>query len=257
LGTSQLPRLLTAAVAIPILVLITIFAPDWFLAAVVGVFSALAVDEFFSLAAKKGIARPGRWFLVPAGFISISFLWGPNLVMGTMVVAVLALMITAMFASPIEGAYGRVGLGLGSLVYCPLMLGYILWIQREQILLLFAIIWVGDSAAYYCGRAYGRHLLAPKISPKKTVEGAIGGLIGSVAAGLIGGMLLLRQPSFHFLWISAITALAGQIGDLAESVLKRSAGVKDSSSILPGHGGILDRLDSLLFATPVFYWFIS
>jgi phosphatidate cytidylyltransferase len=179
------------------------------------------------------------------------------MVMGMIVVAALVLMTTAIFASSIESAFGRVGVGLGSIVYCPLMLGYLLWIGRDQILLLFAIIWVGDTAAYYCGRAYGRHLLAPKISPKKTVEGALAGLIASVIAGTVGGMWIVHQPSSRFLWISAITAVAGQIGDLAESVLKRSAGVKDSSSILPGHGGILDRLDSLLFATPVFYWFVS
>jgi phosphatidate cytidylyltransferase len=124
---------------------------------------------------------------------------------------------------------------------------------RERILLLLVIIWVGDTAAYYGGRAMGRHLLAPKVSPKKTIEGAIAGLVGSVIAG-VAGAIWLHVPVSGLIWISAATAIAGQVGDLAESVLKRSAGVKDSSSIIPGHGGILDRLDSLFFAAPIFYW---
>jgi phosphatidate cytidylyltransferase len=194
---------------------------------------------------------------LPVAAVSVSFLWDAKVVMGAVVAASLVLMSTAIFATSIESAFGRIGVALGSIIYCPVMLGYLLWIRRDQMLLLFAIIWAGDTAAYYCGRAYGRHLLAPKVSPKKTVEGAVAGLIGSMIAGTIGWMWIVRGPSFRLVWISAITAVAGQIGDLAESVLKRSAGVKDSSSILPGHGGILDRLDSLLFATPVFYWFIS
>jgi len=127
---------------------------------------------------------------------------------------------------------------------------------RRQVLLLFAIIWIGDAAAYYCGRAFGARSLAPGLSPKKTVEGAIAGCIGSVAAGVIGGRWLLGAIRLDLIWISAVTAIVGQLGDLAESMLKRSAGVKDSSSVLPGHGGILDRLDSLFFATPVFYWLL-
>jgi phosphatidate cytidylyltransferase len=122
---------------------------------------------------------------------------------------------------------------------------------------LFAIIWAGDSAAYYGGRALGRRLLAPTVSPKKTVEGAIAGFVASVAVGVIGGVYFLGEPWLNLAGISAVTAVVGQIGDLAESVLKRSAGVKDSSSILPGHGGILDRLDSIFFAAPVFYWFFN
>ena len=95
------------------------------------------------------------------------------------------------------------------------------------------------------------------MSPKKTVEGAIAGLIGSVIAGIAVGVWLLDEPWLNLAIISTVTAVAGQLGDLAESVLKRSTGVKDSSSILPGHGGILDRLDSLFFAAPVFYWFFN
>ena len=148
------------------------------------------------------------------------------------------------------------GIGLSSILYCPITLGFTIFMPRKQILLLFAIIWIGDSAAYYCGRAFGARSLAPGLSPKKTVEGAIAGCIGSMAAGVIGGRWLLGATRFDLIWISAVTAIAGQLGDLAESMLKRSAGVKDSSSILPGHGGILDRLDSLFFATPVFYWLL-
>jgi len=146
---------------------------------------------------------------------------------------------------------------VSSVVYCSLTLGFLILIPREWIFVLFAIIWVGDTAAYYGGRALGRHLLAPQVSPKKTVEGAVAGLAGSVIAGAVGGGLVLHEPLTNTIVIAAVTAIAGQIGDLAESVLKRSAGVKDSSSILPGHGGILDRLDSLLFATPIFYWLLK
>ena len=147
-------------------------------------------------------------------------------------------------------------MGIGSVGYCSLTLGFLAMMPRELILVLFAIIWIGDSAAYYGGSALGRHPLAPKVSPKKTVEGAIAGLVGSIVAGIIGASFL-GEPWLCLAAVSAITAVAGQFGDLAESVLKRSAGVKDSSSILPGHGGILDRLDSLFFAAPVFYWFFK
>jgi len=249
-------RVLTAAVAIPFVVFITVFSPDWLFAFVIGLVCALAVDEFLSLAERKGIGRPGRWFLVPSALVAISFLGGANWVITAFALSALTLMTAMIFSERIETVLGRVGMGLGGVAYCSLTLGFIIMMPREQVLLLFAIIWVGDSAAYYVGRAFGRHSLAAKVSPKKTIEGAAAGLIGSVVAGVFGA-LSLREPWLQVAGISAATAIAGQVGDLAESVLKRSAGVKDSSSILPGHGGILDRLDSLFFAAPVFYWFFN
>jgi phosphatidate cytidylyltransferase len=254
---SQWDRVLTAAVALPLVVLLTLFAPRWLFALVVGLFSALSVEEFFSLAAKQGIGRPGRWFLVPAAGVSVSFLWGFGWVLSAMVVTAMLLMTAAIFAGSLQSALGRVGIGLGSIVYCPLTLGYMVIIPRERILLLLVIVWFGDTAAYYGGRNLGRHLLAPKVSPKKTIEGAIAGLLGSVVAGAIGGTWFLHESLATMIWISFATSIAGQLGDLAESILKRSAGVKDSSSIMPGHGGILDRLDSLFFATPMFYWLFT
>ena len=249
-------RVLTAAVAIPIVLLLTIFSPDWVFAFAVGLVCAVAVDEFLSLAEKKGIGRPDRWFLVPAAMVAISFIGGGGWVLTVLALSALTLMTVTIFSGPLEAALGRVGMGLGGLAYCSLTLGFLVLIPRELVLALFAIIWVGDTAAYYGGRSFGRHLLAPKVSPRKTIEGAIAGLIGSIGAGLAGAYFL-GEPPLPFAGISAATAIAGQLGDLAESVLKRSAGVKDSSSILPGHGGILDRLDSLFFAAPLFYWFFN
>jgi phosphatidate cytidylyltransferase len=249
-------RVLTAAVAIPFVVFITVFSPDWLFALCIGLVCALAVDEFLSLAERKGIGRPGRWFLVPSALVAICFLGGANWVVTAFAFSALMLMTAMIFSERIETVLGRVGMGLAGVAYCSLTLGFIIMMPREQVLLLFAIIWIGDSAAFYVGRALGRHSLAAKVSPKKTIEGSAAGLIGSVVAGVIGAFFL-GESWLQVAGISAATAIAGQVGDLAESVLKRSAGVKDSSSILPGHGGILDRLDSLFFAAPVFYWFFN
>jgi phosphatidate cytidylyltransferase len=254
---SQWQRVLTAAVAVPIVVLTTIFAPDWLFALATAIVSALAAEELLSLVTKNRTGRPGRWFLVAVAAVAMSFLGGAGWVLGAIVCAAIVLMSTTVFSGSIETARERITTGLASIIYCPLTLGFMVLMPREQILLLFAIIWVGDTAAYYVGRAFGRHLLAPRVSPKKTIEGAIAGLIGSIAAGVAGGVWFLGEPWPELIWISAATAAIGQLGDLAESVIKRSAGVKDSSSILPGHGGILDRLDSLFFAAPVFYWFFT
>jgi phosphatidate cytidylyltransferase len=250
-------RILTAAVAIPLVLLITIFAPDWLFALIVGVVAAAAAEEFWELGQKKGIGRPPKWFLGGPLLVAISFLHGFEWVVASVAIAGVVLLTATVLSGSIESAFGSFVTGISSLVYCAGTLGFLILIPRQWILVLFAIVWIGDAAAYYGGRALGKHLLAPKVSPKKTVEGAIAGLLGSILIGIVGGTWVFHQPWLTMAFVSVLTAILGQIGDLAESVLKRSAGVKDSSSILPGHGGILDRLDSLLFATPIFYWLLN
>jgi phosphatidate cytidylyltransferase len=118
-------------------------------------------------------------------------------------------------------------------------------------------VMVSDTAQYYSGRAFGRRLLAPSISPKKTIEGAIGGVIFGMAAMAIGGRLVFPAENVPvLLFVGAAVVGFGIAGDLFESLLKRSAGVKDSSNLIPGHGGVLDRIDSWLFAAPVYYVFV-
>jgi phosphatidate cytidylyltransferase len=130
------------------------------------------------------------------------------------------------------------------------------WDPRVAVLLLLAVIVVSDSAQYYTGRAFGRRPLAPTISPKKTVEGAIGGVVFGTLATMIGGRYVFGSPLLLLTLLGAAMSLLGIVGDLFESLLKRSAGVKDSSNLIPGHGGVLDRIDSWLFAAPVYYVFV-
>jgi phosphatidate cytidylyltransferase len=119
-----------------------------------------------------------------------------------------------------------------------------------------ATIVISDSAQYYCGRAFGRRKLAPSISPKKTVEGAIGGVLFGTAAMAGIGMRVFTAPLLVLILVGATIVALGIVGDLFESLLKRSADVKDSSTLIPGHGGVLDRIDSWLFASPVYYVFV-
>jgi phosphatidate cytidylyltransferase len=144
--------------------------------------------------------------------------------------------------------------------YVAWLLGHLILIDRLAngpflIFFLFLVTWANDTAAYYVGTLLGRHPLAPAISPRKTWEGAIGGLLGSVAAAFACRAWFMGSLSVNeTAWLGLMIGLAAPLGDLCESALKRSASVKDSGRIIPGHGGMLDRVDSLIFTTPVFYY---
>lgn len=149
---------------------------------------------------------------------------------------------------------------LGSL-YIALPLSFLLLLRQAQhgkVLVLWVLItiWMADAAAYFVGRSLGRHLLLPHISPKKTVEGAVAGLIGAMLSGYLGAKLGFLPLSLG-VGFGAVIAVAGILGDFAESALKRWAGVKDSGRLLPGHGGFLDRFDSVLFVLPAVYYYLK
>ena len=150
-------------------------------------------------------------------------------------------------------------------LYVPLLLGHLILVRGEPhgsewILLLLVIVMSGDSAAFYIGTSFGRRKLYPIVSPNKSVEGALGGLGGSIVGAIAAKYIFFAELTITDAVVMALVlGVLGQVGDLFESLLKRSFGVKDSGSIVPGHGGILDRLDSILFAAPaLFYyaWFV-
>ncbi len=148
------------------------------------------------------------------------------------------------------------------ILYVPLLLGYLTMLRAghlgvKWIFLMMFIVMAGDSAAYYLGSLFGKRKLYPAVSPNKSIEGALGGLAGSVVGALLFRFLFFTEIAVPLCLAAAlVVGVAGQLGDLFESLLKRSCGVKDSGTIIPGHGGVLDRLDSILFAAPVI-WFFS
>jgi phosphatidate cytidylyltransferase len=250
-------RVLTAAAGLPLVLGVTWWGPDWLFAGLVALVAALALDEFLAIAAVRGSGRTGRWFLPLGAVVTAAFAGTESSVLGTLTVALLVLM-TVTLASPVSSALARVAPAAAGLLYACMLPGFLILLPRGAVLLVLGIVWAGDIGAYYGGRSLGRRRLAPSISPNKTVEGALIGALASLGVGLgLTGILPDAAPeSYGSIGMGAVilaTAAAGQIGDLAESALKRSAGVKDSGTLLPGHGGMLDRIDSLLFAAPVFF----
>lgn len=245
-------RLLTAAVLIPAVLFGVFGGRTWLLAGVTEIFAILAWIEYCSIVGLEPLARAVGLI---AGVALILMPFEP----GLFVLAAVALVLPFRSVDLKAGFISAAAMFLGIFyIYGGMRAGYLLG-QRNAWYLFFALAlnWVGDSGAYYVGRKFGRHKLAPRISPGKSWEGAIASLVlATVVTALVMPQVILISPWFAA-WFGLIGNMAGQLGDLAESALKRGAGVKDSGTLLPGHGGFLDRMDSTLFTLPVIYLLLS
>jgi phosphatidate cytidylyltransferase len=266
-------RILTALVLIPVVLFLVFLGPRWqwlFTLAVAGV-AALASWEYLGLVERSG-AKPPRVVVM----VAIFMLFAGNFAYPDQTAPIfgglsLGLLVYCTFRSSIE----RVMVDAAASVFCLLYVGLTLIALptlREAtngpslVAFLMCVVWAGDIAALYVGRSLGRLKLAPSLSPNKTWEGTIGSVAGSVLAA--GGLIALAswlaqwdsaklsypEDIWYWLGLAVLVNVAAQIGDLAESALKRSVGAKDSGSLLPGHGGVLDRIDALLLAAPVLWY---
>ena len=255
-------RLLTAIILLPAVLAVVWFLPPLATLALALIAAGLAMVEYTRIAAALGarVPRITSLFVLGSCAAAGSLAFPAE---GILLIALVAIGSVAVFAGGVgPTALTNSAAAIFAVVYLGLPLGAIAAIRtmggREAVVLLMITLVVSDSAQYYTGRAFGRVPLAPAISPKKTREGAIGGLIFGSAAMIAGARFVFPAAPMPALSAAAILVVGlGMIGDLFESLLKRSAGIKDSSALIPGHGGILDRIDSWLFAGPAFYLFVS
>ncbi len=264
-------RILTAAVLIPLVILLLFRAPFWAVTLATATVAVLACWEYLGLADNSG-ARTPRWLVLiaVAALFAISF-FRPEMLMAGFSALAFILFVTIAFRSPLERVLLDASVSIFGLLYIGLALVTIplIWAAEHGpslLLLLFCVVWAGDSVALYVGRSLGRHKLAPKLSPGKTWEGSLGSVAGSLIVTVLlillaGWMARHNLPGLsyeggwlHWLLLAVVLNVAAQIGDLVESALKRGAKVKDSGSLLPGHGGVLDRIDALLLAAPVLWY---
>jgi phosphatidate cytidylyltransferase len=256
-------RLLTAAVLVP-LALAAVFAlPGWAFFLVAAVPITGAAVEFARLARTAAPSAP--WLLLPVAVppvaVALAFALAPTAQVGgyallaaASVAAVGIGTVVLLARTAIRESLLAVGGFAFGVPYFAVPIAALYGIQNHEpwlLFLLLAIVWLGDTAAYYFGSAFGRHRLAPEVSPKKSWEGAIAGLATSLVATAIWSWIRLGRIDLPLVAIAGATAVAAQVGDLVESLLKRGFGVKDSGALLPGHGGFWDRMDALLFAAPV------
>ncbi|MGA7079235.1 MAG: phosphatidate cytidylyltransferase [Terriglobales bacterium] len=287
----MIKRVATAAVLIPLVLLLVLKAPLYLLTLVAGAVALLAIAEFLKLATHYAV-QP----LVPAtyAFVAIFFLFvilasanrtplveTTAMLYGIAVAAALAPFIfltVAMQRADLATGYPAAAASSFAFAYIAIPMALLISIREQPAGAIWTIytllaVWAGDIFAYFVGKSLGRHRMSPAISPKKTWEGAVASILASVIVGALwmqhapaisstllriglidrrDGMFGLEQPQlWPILLLSALVNIAAQLGDLVESLIKRGAGVKDSGTILPGHGGMLDRIDAMLFAVPV------
>jgi len=258
-------RFLIAAVGIPLLVAVVGFGPAWLYAGLVLAVVLVGQWELYRMFARVGVAADAAPGLVLGSVVVLAFA-GDGAARPWLVPLALSLAIGGTLALGLRPAADWAGLALTLLgiCYCAWLLGHAIWLRALPegaglTFLVLGVTWCGETAAYFVGRRWGRWKLAPHISPAKTVEGAIAQLVASIGAAVIASVAAppLGLTPLHTLGIGLTLGLLGQIGDLAESFLKRSAATKDASALLPGHGGLLDRLDSLLFNVPALYYYVE
>lgn len=261
-------RIITAIVGIALLIPFIIFSKTWAIVALTAVMSAVAVWEIISCVGQK------KWYVtVPSLLVAISAQVLSRLIVGNGYFTVMLLIYLAYFVLMLTAAvFSKGGFKFGAASQIAIMTAYIsfgfaaLILLRDMsdgmilFLLAFLIPWVCDSAAYFVGVFFGKHKLIPDVSPKKTVEGAIGGIVGVIIAAVIFGLVMqlgfAKTPNYFMLVaIATVGGFVSQWGDLIASLLKREYGVKDYGKLFPGHGGVMDRFDSMI-AVSVFVYIV-
>ena len=259
-------RIVTGAILLPLLWLTIKQAPPWAFIAVALLVIGVAAGECSSMLVTRG----GRPFSLVGVVASAAVAWSFGGYTPTFEVSLPLLLATLMtlglsmrFRDEPRAMLESSFYTLFPVLFVGLPLGYLVRLRgipgelgQDLLLLLFVCVILADTAAYYVGTTWGRHPMAPRLSPKKTWEGAAGALVASLIGALIAHFWFYqRLPLEHALILGLVLGVAGILGDLAESLVKRATGVKDSSRLLPGHGGLLDRTDSLLFSGPILYYY--
>jgi phosphatidate cytidylyltransferase len=264
-------RVLTAVVLIPLVLLLIFKGPFWLITLAVGAVAELALWEYLGLADASGAKTPRIAAMVAVGLLFLCVFYRPELLGQLLGAIALALLIVTAFSSPIKRVLADAAYSMFGVLYIGLTLATLPLVSAQEngsslLLFLFFVVWAGDIAALYVGRSFGKKKLAPSLSPGKTWEGSIASIAGSLIVAtlllVLAGALArknidaLSYPGSmaRWLFLAVLLNLAAQVGDLIESAIKRGAGVKDSGTMLPGHGGILDRIDALLLAAPVLWY---
>jgi phosphatidate cytidylyltransferase len=291
----MIQRIATALVLIPVVLLLVLKAPAYLLVIVAGAVALLAIREFLKLTESYqvqplssltyGFTALYFLFVIAASAGATPLMEGASVIYETALAAALApfvFLTAAMRRSDLSTGYPAAAASTFAFGYIAIPMALLVEIRRQPAGAIWVIytllaVWAGDIFAYFVGKSLGRHRMSPRISPKKTWEGAVASILASVIVGVVwfrhaaqlsgvllhaglidarGGMFGLEQPR---LWpivaLSIVVNIAAQLGDLVESLIKRGAGVKDSGAMLPGHGGMLDRIDAMLFAVPVVWAF--
>ncbi len=293
----MLKRIATALVLIPVVMLLVLRAPVSVVAVVAGAVALITVQEFLKLTESYGVEplRFPTYIFIGLFFVVLAAtatgetpqLSAVKFVLGVGFACALSPFIfltIAMRRARLSGAYPAAAAAVFAFAYIALPMGMLVQLRQQWagafwILYLFLVVWAGDIFAYFVGRSLGRHRMAPRVSPKKTWEGAAASIAASLVVGILlfnhalqissfllriglierrDGLFGLEKPEmWPILLLTVVLNIAAQLGDLVESLIKRGANVKDSGTILPGHGGMLDRIDALLFAAPVLWFYAA
>lgn len=265
-GGAHVKRIATAAFGLPILIILIIYATPFYFWLLLAGFILLGLMEFYYLLTKNitdcfTLAGLGLGLLVSITFFKGSIPSIPSTLVISLVVMVpffIALTQAQDFSIVILKLFGTIV----GVFYVAWLLSYLLLIRvlphgKNMIFFLLLVVWTGDTAAFYMGKFFGKHKLSPRISPNKSIEGALGGMFGSILVSAVAHFTFLKQINLaNSISLGFLLNVFGQLGDLTESLLKRGFRVKDSGTLIPGHGGILDRIDSILFAGPVLYYYV-
>jgi phosphatidate cytidylyltransferase len=267
-----LPRVITAAVAIPVLLALIFYAPAWAFFAFIAVAAAISIWEYCSITYGND-HTPGKIFTVVVGLGLINTLYfAQDFFLEAAAASILAIFLFFLFSfRDQEKVTHQIGSSITAVFYGGVLLTLVAMLGRDGgdagpmwILLLLLVVWGSDTGAYFAGVTLGKHKLYPSVSPNKSVEGAIGGVLASIGFAFLFNMVFAAYSEawttlsvFQVLLLAIPANLLGQTGDLAESLVKRAHKVKDSGKIIYGHGGILDRIDALFFAAPWFYFFLT